>query len=479
MIIQDNLHTQRPSPDTTGSTRPAIWCGILLLCLYLLTTGGQTFISDGDIMALTAVRLIDSQTLSLPATATAFPQVVRGYDGQVVSRYGLGQPLVAALFYWTGRYIISWYIIPGSDDFRVGIFCMLQVPAWATALTGGILSAWATQVYRSAHTGILIALLYGIGTLAWPYSRFFFSEPLATACLVFSAYALYRQRPGLAGLACGYAIATRLGCVILAPVLVLYARLRGHSWRSIVSMGVGALPGCILIVLNNWLRFNSLLEYGYVADDGFTGNLIVGLYGLLFSPGKSIFLYVPMLLAFPAALILFFRLHKPEAVLIIGLICLTLVQSSLWWMWWAGWGWGPRFLVPLMPFCLLAVGTLFNQQTWRRVLLFVLFPLSIGVNMLGILVDFNAYLSDITRGEREREVIYLFDPASSPLLAHVKRLDWNHIPIVSFQLDHPSIGFPYLIAQIMSISILIILVIALARLWMFLRTTSREPMQCN
>lgn len=473
------MHTQSPSPDTTKSTRSAIWCGILLLSLYLLTTGGQTFISDGEIMALTAVRLIDSQTLSLPETATAFPQVVRGYEGQVVSRYGIGQPLVAALFYWTGRYIISWYMIPGSDDFRVGTFCMLQVPACATALTSGLLSAWATQLYRSVHVGILIALLYGIGTLAWPYSRFFFSEPLATACLVCCAYALYRKHPSLAGLAYGYAIATRLGCLVLAPIFVIYAHLRGYTWRSIVHMGAGVLPGCILIVLNNWLRFHSLLEHGYAADDGFTGNLFVGLYGLLLSPGKSVFLYVPILLAFPVALVSFFRSHKPEALLIIGLICLTLVQNSLWWMWWAGWGWGPRFLVPLMPFCLLALGPLFNQQTWRRVLLFVLFPLSIGVNMLGILVDFNTYLSDITRGERERELIYLFDPAYSPVLAHVKRLDWSHIPIVSFQLDHPNIGFPHVIAQLISISFIILLVIALARLWIMVRATSRAPIQCD
>ena len=37
---------------------------------------------------------------------------------------------------------------------------------------------------------------------------------------------------------------------------------------------------------------------------------------------------------------------------------ITLAQSSFWWIWWGGWGWGPRFLVPLLPFLILPLGVL-------------------------------------------------------------------------------------------------------------------------
>ncbi len=165
-----NAPPDRPAP----SSRPALWITLFLLGTYLLTTGGRPFISDGELMLLSATRLIDAQTLALPESAAAFPQTVRGADGFLYSRYGLGQPLLAALLYWFGRYVVGWYVLPTPHDFTLGKFFALLLPALATAGTGGILCTWATRLYGAHRTGILLALLYGTATLAFPYSRFFF-----------------------------------------------------------------------------------------------------------------------------------------------------------------------------------------------------------------------------------------------------------------------------------------------------------------
>jgi hypothetical protein len=154
--------------------RAALWTTLLLLGIYLVTTGGRPFISDGEIMLLSATRLIDQQTLALPDSAAAFPQTVRGVGGRYYSRYGLGQPLLAALLYWWGRYVVGWYLLPTPHDFALGKFIALLLPALATAGTGGILCRWAASLYASHRVGMLLALLYGTATLAFPYSRFFF-----------------------------------------------------------------------------------------------------------------------------------------------------------------------------------------------------------------------------------------------------------------------------------------------------------------
>lgn len=488
------------APPTVPQTSPhgvqmrtAVWAGLLLLAVYLLSAGGQPFISDGEVMLITSMRIVDERTVSLPEGAAIYPQTVRRADGVLFSKYGIGQPLAAAPLYAFGRYVLGRMIGADQGAFYVGRFLALLLPALATALTGGLLCAWATRLYGSARIGVTLALFFGIGTLAWPYSRFFFSEPLFTAGLVAAALALSLRQPLLAGFVLGGAIVTRVGGAVLLPAFVLYLWMKttdngqgvvggqplvgGSRWAAIVRqlfwLALGGLPFAALMVGYNWVRFRSLFERGY-ANEGFTGNLLAGLYGLLLSPGKSVFLYVPLLIALPWALGPFVRRYRAEAVLIGALTLITLLQSALWWIWWAGWGWGPRFLVPLMPFLVLPLGVLLNARAARRAL-FTLLALSIGVNLLGILVDFNSYINALTRGDMAREAIYLYQPAYSPILAHLRMLDLTHIPIVSFDLANPQFGFPEPWATLISVGFVVLLASSALGLWRALRVaTARE-----
>ncbi|KPV53248.1 hypothetical protein SE17_10760, partial [Kouleothrix aurantiaca] len=134
-----------------GARRVAIWAGLLLLAIYLLSAGGQPFISDGEVMLITSMRIIDERTVSLPEGASIYPQTVRRADGVLFSKYGLGQPLLAAPLYAFGRYGLGKLIGAGAGAFYVGRFLALLLPALATALTGGILCAWGARLYGSAR----------------------------------------------------------------------------------------------------------------------------------------------------------------------------------------------------------------------------------------------------------------------------------------------------------------------------------------
>ncbi len=476
-------HETDSRPATNGTVPPgsaprawlAVWVGLLLLGVYLLTTGGQTFISDGELMLITTTRIVDLHTLTLPEEAAAFPQAVRGQGGFLFSRYGVGQPLAAGVLYAFGTYVVGMWLVPGSAPYLVGRFFALLLPAVATALAGGVLAAWAARLYRSLAIGAALGLLFGLGTLAWPYSRFFFSEPLFLCGLLLAAVGLAAGWPLAGGLALGYALATRIGGVFVVPVFLLYAWLCRERLRDMLWLLVGMLPGGVLILLHNWVRFRAFTEQGY-GGEGFTGNLVEGLAGLLFSPGKSLFLYVPLFVALPFAALPFARRFRAEAVLVGGLTLTLLAQSALWWIWGGGWGWGPRFLVPLMPFLVLPLGVLLERRAWRWVIGALLLPLSVAVNLLGILVDFNAYLSEFTRGVLAREQLYLWQPMHSPLLAHMQRLDLSEAPIVSFQLSRSDIGFSEPAATLLSIGMIVLVLGALAGLW---RTVRQSPWQAG
>ncbi|NJP05513.1 MAG: hypothetical protein HC837_07785 [Chloroflexaceae bacterium] len=469
----------------------AVWTGFLLLSVYLLTNGGQTFSSDGEIMFQTAMRIADAHTLTLqPERAYLFPQVVQGQGGFYFSRYGLGQPLAAVPFYMLGSSVLGPLLVVGSTPphLEMGHFTALLLPIVATAVSAAVLCAWSQRLYRQAWIGVAVGLLYGLATLAWPYTRFFFSEPLFTCCLVIAAFAIYLRSFGFAGLALGYAIATRLGGVMLLPAFLLYiwfVQAHGSAWwqltrpRLVAMLGwsLGLIPGFLIILANNWARFRTLYEQGY-DDQGFTGHIIEGLWGLLFSPGKSVFLYAPLLLLLPVALVLFSRRFRAETALIVLISVTTLLQSAAWWIWWGGWGWGPRFLVPLMPFLMLPFGVLFERSFWRMVLLFVFVPISIGINLLGILVDFNEHLALVTQGKFEREVVYLYDWTQSPIVGHLQLLDFSDLPIVSFVLSRPDIGFPEPVATLLSVSFVVLLIISLIGLWWSLQQQQQQQQAC-
>jgi hypothetical protein len=105
--------------------------------------------------------------------------------------------------------------------------------------------------------------------------------------------------------------------------------------------------------LYNAARFGNPLTTGYTTGGGsgldFGGNPLIGLYGLLFSPGRGIFGYAPVVLAAVWAYDTFRKQHPAVASALAVLVIPWLLVHAAWRDWDAGWGWGPRYLLPLLP----------------------------------------------------------------------------------------------------------------------------------
>jgi hypothetical protein len=184
----------------------------------------------------------------------------------------------------------------------------------------------------------------------------------------------------------------------------------------------GALPTIALLLLHNYLRYGNFLDNGYDGE-GFTTPIWEGFYGLLFSPGKSVFLYSPVLIAVIFAMRGFWQRFKPETILVSLILGSTILYYSMWWAWWGGSCWGPRFLVPILPFAILSVGVLLQQsRRWIAFICVGLFPLSLVVQILGVAFDFNVYTNSVTQGNPALDHLYIFDLDKSPLIAHWKML---------------------------------------------------------
>lgn len=359
--------------------------GALLFALYILTSAGKFHIVDE--VSLFAVTESIALHGNVDTNAIAWTQWVNspgevlgafGQDGEVYSKKGPAPAFLA----------VPWYLLllaVSRLDIAIGLVQgTLLWNGLITAQTALLLWFVARRLQYSDLVGMLLALFYGLCTIAWPYANHFFGEPLSAFSLLFCFYGILSFR--LTGrlywlVAAGSAAAIAMSTVVAHTLLLaifglyllsffVYTRSAGPIdaptsssrtplfSRLLLAVTSFALPILIaggLLLWYNAVRFGSPLSTGYHfgSGEGFSTPLLQGLWGLLVSPYRGLFWYTPLLLLALVAFVPFLRRHPVEGLLIFGLSFVLISLYSRWWMWWGGFAWGPRFLVPLTPFWLL------------------------------------------------------------------------------------------------------------------------------
>jgi hypothetical protein len=257
-------------------------------------------------------------------------------SGLHYAKYGIGGPLLHIPFILAARAITR----------LTGIACEGPVNMMLYELNAAlgvmlVFAILAERCGRSRRAALVRALAIGFATVWFPYSKLEYTECLATSLLL-ATWLTAERWPVVAGLLGGYAIAVRTDAVLWLVPTALFAT--GDS-KHRVKIAAAAVPGLALCLWSNWARTGSILDSGYERDFG--NALLVGLYGQLFSAGKSLLLFSPLLLLYvPAGLSLWRgsqqrRLVAWSAVLLIG----QLLLYAKWWDWSGDDSWGPRYLV--------------------------------------------------------------------------------------------------------------------------------------
>lgn len=425
-----------PVPARHQASLPLIiFC--LFTAFYLLTMSGHMYVSDEETMYLVTRQIMLEGDVALEVERGApVATLRRGPDGRRYAPYGIVPSLLALPFFWLGAQAAA----PGTLAFEYTTrLAVSAVNAPVTAATVALLAAWALRLGFARRIALTLALLYGLATFAWPYARTFLSEPLTALLLLIAVERADAARDArgrgwpllLSGLAAGLLIGTRIAAGIALPIIGLYA-VWPYRWdagrqywailRSVLMAGgwwlLGFAPGVLPLAWYNLIRAGSVLASGYGGERKmFINPLLEGLYGLLFSPGKSVFLYAPpILLAIPGALLLWRR--RPGCVLVIVALFLVHVGFYARWNAWSGGAWGPRFLLPPLPLLMLLVGAVLHQRTgWLHCVRYGLAGLLGGVGLIGtlggVLVNFDTYLN-MSIPEQRR----IYEPRYSPLLVH-------------------------------------------------------------
>jgi hypothetical protein len=421
-----DLDAEVPSGERVKSARPAgrearrPWTLFgLFAAIYLITLRGHFGSQDEEALYMTSVMLVKQTEAALKVSWTLpEPGDARG---PVRAGYELGQPALAIPLYLAGDRL--GLLFPAQDRTYVVRFVVTLFGVLVTAATVATLYRFGRALGYGPGASTLTAVAYGLGTMAWPYSRTFFREPLVALALLcsFLALARCREQPGLRPALAGVAwlvlgVATKITTIVALPVLALYVlssptlRRQVRDWRhrgpagnprrpgfalsrrlALVGAGI-AIAGTALIVAITLAGLAGRLPYDLQAsfspalvglqgegDLSFVGR---ALYGLTLSPGKGLIVFAPPVLAGLAGLALLARRRPAEAVVCAVLPAAFVLIYSFDASWHGGACWGPRYLLPALPLAVLPVGALANAL-WR---IRARAAGQIGLGLLGLLL---------------------------------------------------------------------------------------------
>ena len=403
---------------------------LFFFSVYALTGQGSIQSTDGKIMFLLTQAMVENHSVS-------FSEIVNLQDtpDPRYSKYGLGMSVLAIPFYLFGKLLSS---LLGIEASLATQFAVSMINAMLTALSCLMVFRIATERFEfTSRTGLFLALGFGLSTIAWYYSEDFMSEPAATFFLLSAVYWVMGKDPVTrkrdlvwAGTFLALAVSCRLAVLIVIPGFILYQWM---VWAEsaekdikelamdLVRPAIPVIAVLVLVMVYNYVRFADPLETGY---EKVSGRFLVGFFGILFSPGKSLFLFNPLTLFGCLAFMLFLREQRKTAFLFGWLIVSHLLLFSSWWSWQGGMGWGPRLMLVVLPYLILPIGFLLQEYKQAvKVPILIALVAGILIQLPSVTVNASRYYYELSQefGSLGHDRL-LFTPKYSQLIGQFKQV---------------------------------------------------------
>ena len=392
--------------------RPAFCVFVFFLAFYYFTNAAIYKVGDETYVSIVAKQIARQGQIGLKLSKPPNEEAcVKGSNGLYYCKWGLGQSLVEVPFYfvhdiiWKPSPLKNGIIDLLSPRIISELMLVFLAPSSVSALGCVLVFLFSVRLGFSKRVALALSLVYGLGTMVWPYSKSLMSDTTLNVAILGSVYAAVSYvstRHGrwlaISGMCLGFALVTKVTSVVILPCLVIYVLLTIRSWRAMRELLIFfAPPFLAFLCLQFWhnaIRYGSVWQFGYHTGRdsmfGFCTPLYVGLWGLLASPGKSFFLYAPVTLLGLVSAKEFLRKRRPQAFLFLSVTLTYTILHACWWAWAGDWAWGPRFLLVITPYLILPTGLFFEKWTSRprlhRILVSMLIVSSVSVQILGVAV---------------------------------------------------------------------------------------------
>ena len=335
------------------------------------------------------------------------------YNGKYYSDKAPGASILSLPLVYAASVFIDLEDI--KNDVEIGNFTLYLGTIFSVSLLSAISSIFFRRTLRvlepklSLGQSLLITIATYLGTLMLTYSTVIFGHQIAASWLIIGYYFLLKpdcQKRAF------WNIQHWLGCMFLAlaiiteyPALLMVIGIWLSAWLHkrrpltfIVGIG-GMLPPLLVLATYNAMTFGSIFSIGYshLEHPLFKQGMEQGFFGLglpkipvlseiLFGSYRGLFYFCPILLV---GLLGFTRVRSREqnriwTPLLLGIGGMILLNGS-YRFWEGGTCFGPRHLVPLIPFLALGVVLLPKRLIFSPVCLLVTIW-SIAINFLPLMV---------------------------------------------------------------------------------------------
>ncbi|MBN1297218.1 hypothetical protein JXA80_10590 [bacterium] len=404
--------SQLPTPAILTPNRYVIGVFLLSLSVCGLTAGGHVYVRDGAAMYLMSQSMLNTGWFDV---SPDHPNTVGGkigVDGKYYMPFGFLQPLLAIPFISIGIRTAQ-----ALSAQYVAFFAATILNWLITALLAAAMCSFFQYEKLPHQWAAALALASVFSTPLWVYSQTFFAEPLTALLGLIAWHEAIRygidhrfHRLLLSGIAAGSIPLIRPLGGILIPCLLLFFLLEFHRIHSgktsgwiLCRLGVWFIPiitGIGSYLTYNVIRFGHILETGYDRlPDGsprsFTLDPLLGLKILILSPGKSVFVFAPLLLLVPIGVFLWFknRETRPRAVFLISFCALYFAVLSTWARVEGGVCWGPRLILPLFPPLFMALApVLRGRNRWLFRIAILLLAGGILIQAGGVFINFSTFI---------------------------------------------------------------------------------------
>jgi hypothetical protein len=303
------------------------------------------------------------------------------FNGHYYSDKAIGTSLLGVVFYTPMYWLMKLFSFE-LELRQIKYLLTFLVIGLPSAITGCLLYLLCEIISKSKMRAFVAALSIMLGTMCLPFSAIFFGHQLAAALLFSSFFLIFRLRlkPDLKnrpfylfwiGFLLGCAFITEYTTLVIILPLAAYFIYRlwekkSLPWklRKLMMPTLGGLIPIVILMIYNQRIFGNPFTIGYEhLGNEFSTSMSQGLLGihwpsikvlfyLTFHPAQGLFWQSPVLLM---GFVGIYYMLKDQQYYIEGIVItissiLYLLLNSGYFMWWGGASFGPRHLIPMLPF---------------------------------------------------------------------------------------------------------------------------------
>ena len=311
---------------------------------------------------------------------------------------------------WTTEDFDDFHYISWRNDIDPD-FTFMEIfygPIFTALSVSAFFSVSKTYGY-SIRTCLILTFLFGISTMIWAYSQTSLNVvPVVFFILIgFLFYRKFRITNLYFNLICagiffGISFLTRNDIVLMIiPFFIFLSILslkHNSKLKTFFSFIIPTFSSYLIHKFIDFIRVGftgnpSMLEAvpKGLAAEASSNSWSLQIFGILFSPGAGLFIYSPILFACFVGFFDFFKKNKFDSLLMISIISTFVIFFAAGNYWHGYNGWGPRYLVPIIPFLILPLGASIEKRTN---IFFKLSTVVLGIS--GVIINLIYLLQDVS-----------------------------------------------------------------------------------